>query len=50
MSDPLVRGELGSQGVYLIRFALVCVDEAHFARIGYHYLMATLLKYPANPG
>jgi hypothetical protein len=37
-------------GVYLIRFALACVDEAHFARIAYHYLMATLLEEPANPG
>jgi len=37
-------------GIDLVGFALVGVDEPHFASIGHQDLVATLLQDPACPG
>jgi hypothetical protein len=37
-------------GVYLVGLSLVGVDQSQLAGVGNQYLVATLLKQPANPG
>jgi hypothetical protein len=36
-------------GVYLIRLALVGIDEPQFAGIGHQHLVAAFLEHPAHP-
>jgi hypothetical protein len=36
--------------VYLVGFALVCVDKSRLARVGHQDLVAAFFEHPANPG